>query len=179
VDANAKFQTLVGRQNEYQQLIKDLSKKVQEFAASTDINSKLQDIGTLQNDIAKLEKELDAVKQDANTSRAREAVVENPRIDLSWYQGFSSKIGFTKPLHKISISILVSFGLLLLFMSGLLLKEFFGSWIPSASNTQIYDSGDVFSLFSDSRFYAVLAGIAFTTSVVGILAYAGYLGKVL
>ena len=86
---------------------------------------------------------------------------------------FGTKVGFTKPLHKISVPILIGFGILLLFLSGLLLQEFF--IVPS--QVQTMDSESIFSFFTDSRFYSLLAGISFVSIVIGILAYTGRLGK--
>ena len=171
--ANFHFGVLLQREQEYQELNKSLTAKVKELSGIADISTNLQQLGSVRNDIAKLEKELQAVKQDAETSRTREKTVKNPRIDLSWYQGFGSKVGFTKPLHQISVPILMGFGILLLFLTGLLLKDFFNS----PTTDYIAPSESLFSLFTDSRFYAVLSGIALVSIVLGILAYKGYLGK--
>jgi hypothetical protein len=171
--ANYHFGILLQREKEYQELNNSLTAKVKELSAAADISSNLQQLGSVRNDIAKLEKELQAVKQDAETSRTREKTVKNPRIDLSWYQGFASKVGFTKPLHQISVPILMGFGILLLFLTGLLLKDFFNS----PTTDYVAPSESLFSLFTDSRFYAVLSGITLVSIVLGILAYKGYLGK--
>jgi len=171
--ANYYFGSLIDYEKRYQQLNNVITAKVKELAGASDITSRLQQLGSLRNDIAKLEKELDAVKQDAETSRTREDTVKNPRIDLSWYQGFGAKVGFTKPLHQISIPILMGFGILLLFLSGLLLQDFF----HSPETEFIVPSEGLFSLFTDSRFYAVMGGITLVSIVLGILAYKGYLGK--
>ena len=171
--ANAQFSTILEYERQYQELNNQLTIKIKELAGDSDITSKLQQIGSLRNDIAKLEKELEAVKQDADTSRSREKTVKNPRVDLSWYQGFGAKVGFTKPLHQISVPILMGFGVLLLFLSGLLLQDFFHSPVTDYAAP----SEGLFSLFTDSRFYAVLGGITLVTIVLSILAYRGYLGK--
>lgn len=171
--ANAQFSSILAYEQQYQNLNNQLTVKIKELSGAADITSRLQQLGSLRNDIAKLEKELEAVKQDANTSRTREETVKNPRVDLSWYQGFGAKVGFTKPLHQISIPILMGFGILLLFLTGLLLKDFF----HSPTTDYAAPSESLFSLFTDSRFYAVLGGITLVSIVLGILAYNGYLGK--
>lgn len=171
--ANAQFGTILAYEKQYQYLTNDLTAKVKQLSGAADITSRLQQLGSIRNDIVKLEKELEAVKQDANTSRTREETVKNPRIDLSWYQGFGAKVGFTKPLHQISVPILMGFGILLLFLTGLLLKDFFNS----PTTDYVAPSESLFSLFTDSRFYAVLAGITLVSIVLAILAYNGYLGK--
>ena len=173
VEANKNFLLLTDKQKQFSDLNRDLMKKIKELSNNSNINSKLQTIGSVRNDIVKLEKELKEVKQDADTSRTRESTIKHPRENLSWYQGFGTKVGFTKPLHIISVPILIGFGILLLFLSGLLLQEFF--IVPS--QVQSIDSDSIFSFFTDSRFYSLLAGISFVSIVIGILAYTGRLGK--
>ena len=173
IEANRNFELLVSKQKEYIQLNQDVSNKITEIAGTGDINSTLQALGNNRMDIIKLEKELKTLKQDIETSRERELSLETPRKNVSWYQGFGAKIGFTKSLHEISVPILIGFGILLLFLSGLLLKDFF----TGTENTQIIESEGLFSLFTDSRFYSVLGGITLVSIVLGILAYTGRLGK--
>jgi hypothetical protein len=174
-EANKIFGTIVDKQSQYIDLLKTLNKKIKELASNGDINGSLKNMGSVRNDIVNLEKELKQVKQDADTSRARESSIENPRQKISWYQGFAARVGFTKPLHQVSIPILIGFGVLLLFMSGLLLREFF---MPSVNTySQPYESEGLFSLFKDSRFYSVVGGVVLVLIVISILTYSGHLGK--
>jgi hypothetical protein len=128
-------------------------------------------VGSLSNDIRNLESELVKAKEDSSVSTTRKSAVEYPDTKVSWYQGFSSKVGFSKPLHKISITILIGFGILLLILSGLMMKEVFNT-----DNVQV-DHTELFSVFSDSRLYSVLGAITLVLVVLGILSYNGYLGK--
>jgi hypothetical protein len=173
--ANDSFSRIVDKEQQYSGLIRDLTQKINQFAQSANLNDQLRQLGDLSSQIATLEKEVQNAKQDADTSRARQVDIEKPRQDLSWYQGFGGRIGFTKPLHLTSVPILIGFGVFLLFLSGLLMREFFSpaatSYIPNT-----YSSGSIFEFFTDSRFYAVLAGIAFVSIVLGILAWKGYFG---
>jgi len=173
IEANRNFELLVSKQKQYTTLNQDLSNKIIELSGGGDINSTLQALGKNRMNIIKLEKEIKSLKQDEETSRARQASLEKPRKNVSWYQGFASKIGFTRPLHEISVPILIGFGILLLFLSGLLLKDFFNG----TENTQIIESEGLFTLFTDSRFYSVLGGTTLVSIVLGILAYTGRLGK--
>jgi hypothetical protein len=69
----------------------------------------------------------------------------------------------------------MGFGILFLFLTGLILKDFFA---PSAGNyTNVVDSGSIFAVFSDARFYSVLAGVAFVSVLLGVLAATGKLGN--
>ena len=173
--ANDKFSTILEYEKQYSNLIRTLTTQINQLSQGADLNGSLRDLGTIQNEISAFEKELQIAKQDADTSRSRQVDVEKPRQDLSWYQGFGGKIGFTKPLHLLSVPILIGFGIFLLFLSGLLLREFFSPQVPSlVPNT--YTSGSIFEFFTDSRFYAVLAGLFFVSVVLGILGWKGYFG---
>lgn len=173
--ANSNFRLLVDKQKDYLNIINTLIYTVKEFTNGGDVTARLKKIGSLRNDIANLEKELKEVKQDADTSRTREKSVKEPRKDVSWYQGFGAKVGFIKPLHRISIPILICFGAILLLLSGLMLRDFFTPTSNSYSDGIV--SEDLFSIFTDSRFYSVLAGVSFVLIVAGVLAYYGDLGK--
>ena len=177
--ANTIFNEISALENNYITLNTNLTGAVRQMTSASDVQNKLQQVGTMRNDIINLEKELKNVKQDADTSLARQGDVERPAQQVSFYQGIGAKLGFTKPLHLVSVSVLISFGILLLFLSGLMLRDFFS---PSAGAANIYSSYNsvstgVFSLFTDSRAYSVLAGIVLVFTVVGILSVKGVLGK--
>lgn len=172
--ANQKFQRIIDYEQEYLKVIKDLTVRVKQLSVNNNMGDQLKEMGKLRNDVVKLEKELQVSKTDADTSRTRQSTIENTRQDLSWYQGVSGKLGFTKPLHVISVGILIAFGLLILFISGLLLREFFA---PDITPYNYMPSDSVFDFFTDSRGYAVIAGVVFVLVFVGILAATGRLGK--
>jgi len=177
--ANQTYVKLQSLQKEYSTLVKSLSAAIRQATDTNDVQNKLKQVGSLRNDITKLEKELSDVKQDADTSKTRQSTVETTRQNISWYQGFAGYIGFTRPLYEISISFLIGFGIFLLFLSGLILKEFF---LPLASYNSQYayssnTEGSIFSLFTDSRFFAALGGLTLVIVVVVILSLTGKLGK--
>ena len=175
IDANANFNRLIQKDIEYKSLINDLTRSLKGFSNNADIRTRLQTIGTLGNDIRKLELELKNVKQDALTSSTRKEAVDYPDTKVSWYQGFASAVGFSKPLHQFSITILIGFGILLLILSGLMMKEVFGAGQEDYSH--IVNSDGVYSLIQDSRMYSVLGALTLVFVVLGILSYNGYLGK--
>ena len=177
--ANTIFNELSSLETNYITLNTNLSGAVRQVTSSADVQNKLQTVGTIRNDIINLEKELKDVRQDADTSLARQGNLEKPSQQVSFYQGIGAKLGFTKPLHLVSVSVLISFGLLLLFLSGLMLRDFFS---PSAGSANLYSAYNtvgtgVFSLFTDSRAYSVLAGVVLVFTVIGILSVKGVLGK--
>jgi len=174
--AQEKFAILAILQRNYTALNQYLTSNLRNLTSGADIQGKLREAGELKQSIAKLEKELQDSKQDADTSKTRQDTVEKVAQNVSWYQGFSGKIGFLNPLKLTSIPFLIGFGILFLFFSGLVLKDFFSPsmGLESFNNTS---SGSILDTFSDSRFYAVMAGITFISVILSILAYMGYLGN--
>ena len=177
--ANTLFNELTALEKNYITLNTNLSGAIRQMTSATDVQNKLETVGTLRNDIINLERELKDVKQDANTSLARQDSVDRPAQDVSFYQGFGASLGFTKPLHKLSIPILIGFGILLLFLSGLMLRDFFTPSIGSYNMVSGFNTNGVFSLFTDSRALSVLTGVIFVFVVVGILSLRGVLGTTL
>jgi hypothetical protein len=161
----------------YTEINKNLSKQIANMYGSSDIQSKLYQVGQIRQELPRLEKELKDTRNDLETSRARQENTDKPEQNLSFYQGFSSMVGFTRPIKKVSIPILIGFGILLLFLSGLMLREFFSPAITSSPLNAAYATGGVMSMFTDSRFYSVLAGATLVFVATGILAFYGYLGK--
>jgi hypothetical protein len=175
--ANEKFKQLATLQQQYLDLIKTLGNRVRQMADDSDTKAKLQQVGRIKQDIARLERELNTVKQESETSQARQGTVEKPRTNTSYYQGFSGLILFDRPLRPLSIPFLVAFGLLFLFFSGLMLREFFTPSADSYLSNSSYQEGGLFAVFTDARFYSVMAGVSIIALVVGILAWSGRLGK--
>jgi hypothetical protein len=175
--AEQSFKRLVSDEKEHMKLNQNLSNAIKNMTESGDLEAKLKQVGTLRDETANLEKELHHTKQDLETSKARQHDIETPRREISYYQGFAGRLGFTKPLQVHSIPFLVGFGLLCLFFSGLLLKEFFKPVSGGVWNVGMGATEGVGSFFTDSRFYAVLGGISFVGAVLGVLAYSGVMGK--
>jgi hypothetical protein len=172
INANTVYQGLESFQDLYIVLNRLLINGIKKLSDVSDIENKLKMIGALQQSINKLEKELKDVKQDADTSITRQSSIEHPREDLSWYQGFSGKIGFTKPLKQTSVAFMIGFGFLLIFMCGLILREFYNPVTGVVS-----EEDGLFSVFTDSRYISVLGGSAFIMVILVILSIKGYLGK--
>ena len=176
-EAQAIFSGLAQDEKEHVQLNQKLSQAIKNLTASGDLEAKLKQVGTLRDETLNLEKEYQHTKDDLETSKARQRDIETPRKDISYYQGFAGRLGFTKPLYLSSIPFLVGFGLLCLFLSGLLLKEFFAPVSGNVWDTGMGATEGIGSFFTDSRFYAVLGGISFVGAVLSILAYSGTMGK--
>jgi hypothetical protein len=194
--ARTVFNSLVQGQTQYSQLNSDMTKMINTMTSAGDVRNKLTQVGRLRESNNRLEEELKQVKREADTSKTRQDTVEHPRQQVTWYEGFGASIGFTRPLRLSSIPFLIAFGLLLLFMSGLLLREFFTPTVGSANafytttNEGLLgkfkglfgeglETGALFALFSSARFYNVLAGIALVGVFVLVLSLSGVFGTTL
>ena len=178
-NAQTIFQELTTGVKQYSELNKRMTQQLGNLSGNADIQNKLRQVGELRQDIPRLEKELADTRLDFETAKARQQNATTPTEGTSFYQGFSATVGFTKPLHIYSIPILIGFGLLLLFLSSLMLRDFFMPTAGAAYENSLYAAGGVFSLFTDSRFYSVASGAAFVFTVVGIVSYSGFLGETL
>jgi hypothetical protein len=176
-NAQRIFKWLTTGMSAYNDLNARMAEDVKNMAGDEDVKNKLRQIGALKNDIVNFEKELKGLKQDLEVATTRQYNVEKPREQLSFYQGFSSKIGFLRPLHTYSIPFLLGFGFLLLFLSALMLREFFMKPEGYANNIPAYNDGGVMALFTDSRFYALAGGGILVFTVALVLAFSGKLGK--
>jgi len=175
--ANNEFQSIQNYQNTYVTINSYLSKKLKGFSGSADIEGKLKVVGQLQEDVKKLNKELENAKQDSDTSKTRQNTIETSHTKVSWYQGFGANLGFVKPLHQVSIPFLLGFGVLFLFLSALILREFFVPDMSSSTNGTVDGGSSIFGIFTDSRFLAVTGGMTFVIAVLFVLSLSGYLGK--
>ena len=169
------FEDLQTLQQNYIDLNTSLTAQITALTNNADLEAKLREVGQIKEDIAKLLKSLKNAENDASISKSRQESVENAQKNLSYYQGFSAKLGFAKPLHKISIPFLIGFGILLFFFSALLLKEFI---LTKNTSEAIYNSFRE-SFFNDYRFHAAIGGVVFTVVLVAILAASGRLGSVI
>jgi archaellum component FlaC len=174
--ANKIFGSIQEQIKSYIQLNGSISKKLNDLTKSGDIQTQLREVGTLQQNILKSKKELEDATNDVDTSLTRQYAIETPRQEISWYQGFGSKLGFVKPLYHTSAAFMIGLGVLLLFLSTLMLREFFSTssgTIPQGES----GFGDIFSVFTDTRFISALMGVSIALVVVIVLTIKGYLGK--
>jgi len=172
--ANKMFKNIQDYEASYIDLNSHLIHAIRNMSGSSDVENKLKNVGSIQQSIIKLEKEVEDANQDVDTSLTRQSVVEHPREEISWYQGFGGKLGFTKPLHQTSVAFMIGFGLLLFFLSTLILREFF---IPADGIAPPSTDGGIFAVFTDSRFISTVSGVLLVMVVLLVLTFKGYVGK--
>jgi hypothetical protein len=173
------FQELTTGIREYGELNKKISNQLKNITSNADLVNKLKQVGDVKQSIIKLEKELANLKQDLDTSTIRQNNIQKPRQEVSWYQGIGAKLGFTRPLYITTIPFLIGFGLFILFLTGLMLRDFFTPATDYANTIPAYNDGGVMALFTNTRFYGVAAGAILVFFIAIILAFSGQLGKTL
>lgn len=189
-NAKNSYSNIFLLQKTYDLLNSKLSALLRQSTNNQDAQAKLQRIGQLQQEIANLKKDIETAKSDLDVAQSRQATLEDPNSKVSYYQGFAGYFGFTKPLHKWSIPILLSFGILSLILSAILLRELGGSAIGIATKQAIQTASEKVGVSTSSEFYSYNtnendsvfkksllfgAGISFI-GFIG-LAFYGYLGK--
>lgn len=179
IRAQEIFQELTTGIREYGEINKNISNELKNITSNADLVNKLKQVGETRQSIIKLENELKNLKQDLDTSSIRQNNIQKPRQEVSWYQGIGAKLGFTRPLYVTTIPFLIGFGLFLLFLTGLILRDFFTPATDYANTIPAYNDGGVMALFTNTRFYGVAAGAILVFFIAIILALSGQLGKTL
>jgi hypothetical protein len=179
IRAQEIFQELTTGIREYGEINKKISNELKNITSNADLVNKLKQVGEARQSIIKLESELKNLKQDLDTSSIRQNNIQKPRQEVSWYQGIGAKLGFTRPLYVTTIPFLIGFGLFILFLTGLILRDFFTPATDYANTIPAYNDGGVMALFTNTRFYGVAAGAILVFFIAIILALSGQLGKTL
>ena len=177
VNANGRMNELLTLENQYSTFLKSLSTRVRNVVNSADVTNKLQQVGQIQQSIGNLEKELQDAKQDVHTSLARQDNITHAQQETSLYQGFSSYVGFVRPLRKLSVPILFGFSILILFFIGLMLREYMLPVASQFGSMGGISSSSLWEGFTDGRFLSIMGGIVFVGVIVTILSIYGFFGK--
>lgn len=166
-----------------------INQKLTELAKAdaNSASSNVSTIGTLQTDIINLKKDIKNLTNDLDTAKSRQSNFEESSTKFSYYQGFASRIGFTKPLKPMSVPILIASGLFFLLLVGLLFYDTFKPEKDNLGGEGVFTKiKDFFQDLSDSMTYdttpksliiGLLIGFAIFTVIFIPLAYYGYLGK--
>lgn len=154
---------------------------------ATSASGNVRLIGNLQTDITNLKRGIKIVTNDLETAKSRQSNVEESSTKFSYYQGFASRIGFTKPLKPMSVPILMASGLFFLFLVALLFYDTFKPAQDNLGGEGVFSKlKDFFQGLSDSITYDTTPkslmiglgiGFALFAAIFIPLAYYGYLGK--
>jgi hypothetical protein len=141
----------------YQNVNRQLSEIIKR-STPPDLGGTLSTIGSNQQKIDSLKKELQLAKNDLDVAKQRDKQIQLNPPEQSNYQGISIYFGLVKPVHFVSISILFGISVLLLISAVLLLKENFLLGFPVANVSFSGVTPMTTSFFRDPRLYATIAG---------------------
>ena len=131
--ANPKFAARVmDSYRSYKNVNVELSKNIRD-STPPDLGSRLSTIGTNQQKVEQLKKEIAQAKTDLQTAQERDQQIKLDPPQVSEYQGISKYFGIVKPLHFISIPILLGAALFIFIVTVLLVKDNFLTGVISAS----------------------------------------------
>jgi len=172
---NSKGQTDVARYNTYdgelkgiENSVKELENYMKECKSDRSITT---EIGVLQQDIIELQKHVAEKEQDVETAKARHDTIDGSLKKTSDYQGVSARLGFLKPIHETSVSILIGLGIFLIIASIYIGYTMFGPAGSGPTNTSY--SG--FLVNFDKK--AFLFGVGAVVVVVAVLSWLGLYGR--
>jgi|LauGreDrversion4_2_1035121.scaffolds.fasta_scaffold54496_2 hypothetical protein len=163
----------------HEALVRDVNSFVQSNLINS-VTSNTTNVSSIHNEISTLKDKIETTKSDYETAVSRRQSVEEPRKNLSNYQGFSGLIAFDRPLKKYSVAILLGFGVFMILVGTLMLRDIFTSSPASSNiyniglNTNFGESQEIFSM---ANIATMIGGMIFFFAVMGIFAYTGYFGK--
>jgi hypothetical protein len=168
---------------EYELLVRDVNAYIQTNMLGS-VTNNVNTIANMNQEISELKTKIQTMKSDYETAMSRRESIETPRKKISNYQGFSGLIAFDRPLKKYSVAILLAFGVFMIIVATMMLRDIFKD-SPATStnifsgyaNTSLNSTTGSASLFSPQNVVIMLGGMIFFFAVMGIFAYTGYLGK--
>jgi len=172
---NSKGQTDVARYNTYdgelkgiENSVKELEQYMKECKSDRSITTEM---GVLQQDIMELQKHVAEKEQDVETAKTRHDTIDGSLKKVSDYQGISARLGFLKPIHETSVSILIGLGIFLIIASIYVGYTMFGQAPAGPTNTSY--SGFLGNF--DKK--AFLLGVGAVVIVVAVLSWLGLYGR--
>lgn len=138
----------------------------------------LAGIGSLQQEIAVLNKKIVEKTQDVDTSESRHNSIVKADKSVSDYQGISARLGFMRPIHEASVSILIGLGIFLSLISVYVVYTMFGPVSESGPGPNTFNTSTTYSgILGNFDKKAFLMGVGFIAVIVGILSYLGFYGR--
>ena len=173
---NTKGNTDVARYNMYDGKLKSIDGAVKELETyikqCRSDRSITSQIGELQQEIMDLQKHVAEKEQDVETAKARHDIIDTRDKKVSDYQGVSARLGFLKPIHETSVSILIGIGIFLIIAS---IYVGYTMFSPAGLNSAINTSHNGFLGNFDKK--AFLLGVGSVVVVVVVLSWAGLYGR--
>jgi hypothetical protein len=154
----------------YQNLNKALADELSIFNSSSGSSIAIQsNINRLETDIIDKKKELKQSEQDLDIALSRQRSIETAPIDQSYLQGFSGRIGFTRPLKPTSVALLMGLGFFIFFVSCLILKDYFTTSADIAA--QFFNLNELTDYLSSKTSKSVMIGVIASFVVYAAILY--------
>ena len=172
----------------YEILAQRLSELLKSTLTSQSSATNSNTIATLQTTVTNLTNDIKSQQVDLDIAQSRQQSLTNLDGKVSYYQGFAAKLGFVRPFKQFTIPILLTFGILSLFLSAIVLREYFqGGPIVEAVNElkttllpsewSFSNSSDGDSMLSSIKPYGLAIGaVGAIALIIGLTVY-GVLGK--
>lgn len=151
---------------DYQDLNKEFTELLKQESDASDVVKSLQEFEEKKHIHQKLSSTLEEKKAELDIAKSRQESIPNASTEQSYVQGISGKLGFTRPIKKLSVSVLLGLSFLMLVVSSLILKDFFMTNVTTNMNVS-YSSFDPQTIFGVSQ--TTLQNILGGVSIVFIL----------
>lgn len=175
---NTKGNTDVARYNMYDGKLKSIDGAVKELETyikqCRSDRSITSQIGELQQDIMDLQKHVAEKEQDVETAKARHDIIDTRDKKVSDYQGVSARLGFLKPIHETSVSILIGLGIFLIIAS---IYVGYTMFSPSGLANVGLANTSYSGFLGNFDKKAFLLGVGSVVVVVVVLSWAGLYGR--
>jgi len=155
-----------------QQLTKDMTASLADYnGTNSDETNDINRINTTTGNINTELLNLKQVKVDLDISTSRQDSIVSSTKDQSYVQGLSGKLGFTRPIKPTSVALLIGIGFFILFVTGLILKDFF--MLSADIAAEYFSLSEISSYLSASTSRSIILGIVgtFTLYAIGLYVY--------
>lgn len=170
--ANTAWGNVATLLKDNQTLSSDMARVLKDNTA-TDVSLQvnLQRLGAKQQELSTAKRNLQLSESDLEVAKSRQQNVSTASTNQSYFQGFSGTIGFTRPLKKSSIPLLLGLGFFIFFATALILKDFFTTSAEVAS--QYVSLSEIVSYISSKNSRVVLIGVigTFIAYAIGLYVY--------
>lgn len=155
-----------------QKLTKDMTATLARYnGTNSDETNNVNSISTIKNNIITAQSNLTQSQIDLDISTSRQDSITTSTTDQSYVQGLSGKIGFINPIKPTSVALLIGVGFFILFVTGLILKDFFMLSADIAS--EFFNLSEIASYLSASTSRSIILGVVgtFMLYAIGLYVY--------
>jgi hypothetical protein len=155
-----------------QQLTKDMTASLASYnGTNSDETNDVARINTVKDNILTAQSNLTQSQIDLDISTSRQDSITTSTKDHSYVQGLSGNLGFTRPIKPTSVALLIGIGFFILFVTGLILKDFF--MLSADIAAEYFSLSEISSYLSASTSRSIILGIVgtFVLYAIGLYVY--------